>query len=45
MESALRFKQDVEKALEMFMDGAITSDDVVSMTYTASEKFKNGESE
>lgn len=43
--AALRFKQAVEKALEMFMDGIITSDDVVIMTSRASEIFKKEESE
>ena len=42
MESALRFKQAVEKALEMIMDGIITSDDAVIMI---SEIFKKEESE
>lgn len=40
MYNAPEFKKDVEIALERFMDGLYTSDDVVLAVHQASEKYK-----
>lgn len=40
MYNATEFKKDVETALERFMDGLYTTDDVVLAVHQASEKYK-----
>ena len=40
MYNATEFKKDVETALERFMDGLYTSEDVVIAVHKASEKYK-----
>lgn len=45
MYTATEFKKDVDTAVERFMDGLYTSDDVVLAVHQASQQFKTSEGE